>query len=384
MGEGSFIFALPILVAGTILFLGWMALLLVGSRYWPQERNSCQFSVSLIVPLFREDPEIFRTCLSSWARSGVTEIIGVIHTADESSADVFREFQQRDPRAKLMHIDVASKRVALEAGLRVATGELIALVDSDTEWPSDVLQDLIAPFKDASTGAVTPRLLTRKTDTFSRKLYMTVQENRCFFENRFLSVATKKFPVITGGTALYRRQILLECLDGFLEQKFFGKTVIGDDDAFLAKQMQNRSLVTYQSSAYVMTYTYPDLRHLWLQWVRWGRSIWRDNTGMIVNLHTWKHSLIFGLFLCLKVLQTTSGMLGPLYFLFLLAMRQWPAAVLILVWWIGRGLTLFLMHRCREKIDLEFLPAYLVSNLLMSAAKLYAGLTVTETGWMTR
>jgi len=384
MDEGSFLFALPILVAGTILFLGWLTLLLVGSRYRPEMRNSCRFSVSLVVPLFREDPEFFRTCLSTWERSGVTEIIGVIHVADELSADVFRAFQQRDPRAKLIRIDVASKRAALAAGIRVATGELIALVDSDTEWPPDVLQDLIAPFKDPSIGAVTPRLLARATDTFARKLYMTVQENRCFFENRFLSVATRKFPVIVGVTALYRRQILLECLDGFLDQKFYGKTIIGDDDAYLAKQMQSRGWVTYQSSACIMTHTHPDLRRWWLQWVRWGRSIWRDNTGMIVNLHTWKHSWIFSLFLCLKVLQTTSGILGPWYFLLSLAMRQWLAAILILVWWIGRGLTLFLLHRCREKIDLAFLPAYLMGNLLMSAGKLYAGFTVTETGWMTR
>ena len=86
---------------------------------------------------------MFDQAVRSWQRNGVHEIVAVI---DKSNIKHIMRCQREyvdDPSSatkfRLVVTPKPGKRAALCDGIELATGELIALVDSDTIWDDDVL-----------------------------------------------------------------------------------------------------------------------------------------------------------------------------------------------------------------------------------------------------
>src|SRR5262245_25929230 len=112
--------------------------------------------VSLIVPLYNEEslvPELFRRVLLSLGRleetNGVkTEFIVINDGSRDGTLSAVVARQESEPR--LVVVDLSRNfghQAAIQAGLSVAEGEAIAIMDGDLQDPPELLPELFECWK---------------------------------------------------------------------------------------------------------------------------------------------------------------------------------------------------------------------------------------------
>lgn len=102
------------------------------------------------------------TCLTSVLKSSITnfEIIVIDNNSTDSSIEIIREFQEKDKRIKILKNKVnigvpASRNIAISH----CRGEIVILLDNDTEVRKDSLKQLIKPLEDEGVGAAQALLI---------------------------------------------------------------------------------------------------------------------------------------------------------------------------------------------------------------------------------
>src|SRR3990167_10230230 len=104
-----------------------------------------------------------RTCLNSLSESSLKnyEVLFIDNNSTDSSIEIISEFKKTDPRIKILRNKVnigvpASRNIAISH----CQGEIIILLDNDTELKRDSLEQLIKPLiEDESIGAAQALLL---------------------------------------------------------------------------------------------------------------------------------------------------------------------------------------------------------------------------------
>ena len=88
--------------------------------------------VSVVIPVYKVEPWI-RECLDSLVNQTLKEIeiICVDDGSPDNSGAILDEYAQKDKRIKVIHQENGGVQKARNAGLDVAKGEYIALLDSD-------------------------------------------------------------------------------------------------------------------------------------------------------------------------------------------------------------------------------------------------------------
>jgi cellulose synthase/poly-beta-1,6-N-acetylglucosamine synthase-like glycosyltransferase len=142
---------MPLGVAGIFVWALWLFRAVL-SRFNKPVVNDFRTTTSVIVPSYREDPDILMECLGTWLAQNPTEVIIVPDVAD---IEVQRRLATvQDPRVKVIVFEHAGKRSALGVGLRHAASEVVVLVDSDTRWTPGLLDAVQMPFADPAVGGV--------------------------------------------------------------------------------------------------------------------------------------------------------------------------------------------------------------------------------------
>ncbi len=141
----------PLAVAGTIVWGLWLYRVILSRMYKPTW-STFRTTTSVVVPSYHEDPDILMRCLESWREQNPTEIIIVLDVADTDAYNRIVELGDSRVNAVLFHH--AGKRSALGCGIRLATGEVLVLVDSDTSWTAGLLDAVQMPFEDPEVGGV--------------------------------------------------------------------------------------------------------------------------------------------------------------------------------------------------------------------------------------
>jgi polyisoprenyl-phosphate glycosyltransferase len=108
---------------------------------------------SLVLPVMNEEallPELHRR-LSQVADEleGETEMIFVDDGSDDGSRDVLLELRRRDPRVKLAFLSRNfGHQLALTAGLDLASGDAVVIMDSDLQDPPELIPKLAARWRE--------------------------------------------------------------------------------------------------------------------------------------------------------------------------------------------------------------------------------------------
>ena len=123
-------------------------------RYLPVV-NDHRTTTSIVVPVYREDPEVVERCLRTWLREDPTEVIMVVDDRDEVLLEHLNRLDV--DRVRILEWRHTGKRGALGVGIRSAVGEVVLLVDSDTEWRPGLLAAMQMPFVDPMVGGVGSR-----------------------------------------------------------------------------------------------------------------------------------------------------------------------------------------------------------------------------------
>jgi glycosyltransferase involved in cell wall biosynthesis len=113
-------------------------------------------SVSIILPVLNSVATIDR-CLSSILASDYDfkELIIVDNGSDDGTAEVIKDYAKKDQRIIYCLAPERGRGRARNAGLEIASGDIIAMTDVDCLVPIDWLRCLIAPIQEGSFLAVT-------------------------------------------------------------------------------------------------------------------------------------------------------------------------------------------------------------------------------------
>ncbi len=121
---------IPLGIAGILVWSLWIYRA-ISSRFYKPVVNDFRISTSVVVPTYREDPDILLRCLDSWLSQGPGEVIVVVDVDDVECQRRLAEVE--DPRLEVIVFKHSGKRSALGVGIRAARNEILVFADSDMD-----------------------------------------------------------------------------------------------------------------------------------------------------------------------------------------------------------------------------------------------------------
>jgi cellulose synthase/poly-beta-1,6-N-acetylglucosamine synthase-like glycosyltransferase/peptidoglycan/xylan/chitin deacetylase (PgdA/CDA1 family) len=266
--------------AGRFLYYAFIAaiwlgvsrlLFLAGLSLWNARREHEQEQaalpdsrhVSVIVPAFNEEKVIGSTVeriLESDHRD--LEVIVVDDGSQDRTSQIVHNKFSNDPRVVLLRVANGGKANALNAGLKIARGEIVVALDADTQFQTDTIARLVRWFADQKVGAVAGNAkVGNRTNMITRwqALEYVVAQN---LERRALA-ALGTLTVIPGAVGAWRRSALV-AMGGFRSD-----TLAEDQDLTIGMQEQGYQ-VRFDSSAVAWTEAPSTFRALAKQRFRWA------------------------------------------------------------------------------------------------------------------
>jgi cellulose synthase/poly-beta-1,6-N-acetylglucosamine synthase-like glycosyltransferase/peptidoglycan/xylan/chitin deacetylase (PgdA/CDA1 family) len=246
------------------------------AKRW-RRRSAPEFTppVSILVPAFNETGVIAKTLDSlSGGHYPAHEVIVV----DDGSTDGTGELVEGLglPGVRLLRQPNSGKAAALNAGLAVATGQVIVTVDADTVFEEDTLRRLVEPFGDPNVGAVAgnTKVGNRRglLGTWQHIDYVTG-----FNLDRRMYDVLQAMPTVPGAVGAFRREAI-EVAGGFS-----AATLAEDTDLTIALGRSGWSVV-YVEDARGWTETPATLAGLWRQRYRWSygtmQAVWKHRSAL--------------------------------------------------------------------------------------------------------
>lgn len=376
-------FLVPLGLIGIWRWSVWTMKEIVGLHYHPKTKEY-NAKVSIVTPVYNENPKVFTQALDSWKKNNPAEIIAVIDHTDLTCIEIFKEFNKTFSGAVLIVTKIPGKRQALADGIKIAKSEITALVDSDTIWSEDVLTNGLPPFNDAKVAGVATYQSVLHPKTFAQKIFDIQLTLRYRHEYPFLAAAGNALVCLSGRTAFYRHEVILPMIDDLVNEKFLGKPVISGDDKRLTYLVLAAGWkVAYQNTSHVYTPGMTSLAAYLKQRLRWTRNGLRADLAAILSGWPLKHpALLF--FQVDKFLQSFVIILSPVYFFVSLYLHLWVAALVISCWWfVSRAIKIY-PYLSRNPKDILILPGYVLYTFLAGILKIYAIFTLNTQGWITR
>lgn len=347
--------------------------------------NDYRTTTTVVVPSYREDPDVLLRCLETWRAHRPSRIVIVLDLADT-------EAQQRIealgyPDVEVIMFRHRGKRSALGVGIRAADTELVILVDSDTSWEEGMLANVQMPFLDAAVGAVSTRqnVYLPRSSVWRRVADWIVDQRYGDYApamGRFGGVICA-----SGRTSAYRREVILPRLEDLEHEIFFGRECVAGDDGRLTWLVLSQGYrVTHQDSARALS-MFPDtFRAFVKQRVRWSRNSYRCYITAIRNGWIFRVPFVSQLTV-MQILFTPVSMLIYLAYVFhaLTAPAPLLAFGLALLWMLAGRAIRGLSHLWRRPEDIVILPLVVaVVALVALPIKTYALFTMNKQGWLTR
>lgn len=378
------IFYVPLGIIGIWRWGVWSIRKIV-ALFYRMPQGDFDGTLSIIIPVYNEDPALFKRAYESWRENGPDEIIAVIDYSNKDLIGMFEGFQKDFPGAKLIVTEKPGKRPALADGIRIATGDIVALVDSDTVWSPDIKKLLIGPFSDPLLGGLVTRQDVLETDTLSRKMFKIQLAGRYLVEYPFLAAAGDAILCISGRTAVYRREAVKGALNMLVNEKFLGKKMISGDDKTLTNYIHSHGWnSTFLRDVRVYTTGNPKMLSLIKQQLRWARNGLRSDIKVVTSSWVWKKHKILAIHMIDKFVQPLTLLLSPIYFFVSLYFGLWQIALVIALWWlVSRAIKIY-PHLKENPGDILILPLYIPITFIMALVKVYALFTIDKQGWITR
>lgn len=257
-------------VYSALIWFLWLIKLILSSRYRPYVPEF-KTTTSVVVPVVDEPIELFRDVIGRMVEQKPDEIIVVINGAENPNlVAVCEEFA---PLVQWTHTPIPGKRNAVMIGTQMSTGDITVLVDSDTVWMPDALNELVKPFADDRVGGVTTRqrILDPKRSWITRWADW-LENSRALYSMPAQSVLGQ-IGCLPGRTIAFRRFILMRVMDKFMSERFLGVFLEVSDDRTLTNLTLKEGFRTvYQYTSLVYTDAPLKIKKLYKQQLRWARG----------------------------------------------------------------------------------------------------------------
>ena len=280
--------------------------------------------VSIIIPCFNEEEWINRTILSCINQSYPAEKLEVIVVDDGSTDQSVAKIKEtidsvaaivgESVRKRLFHLvqpQNAGKREALIRGALAAKHELVVFVDSDSFVDPFAIYNLVQPFQDEDMGGVSGR--TDVANTYTNVL-TKMQAVRYYIAFRIMKAAEGYFDAVTclsGPLSCYRKELVLQHKDAWLNQKFLGQKATFGDDRSLTNFILREHRTGYQDTAVCSTIVPNNYSMFLKQQMRWKRSWLRES--LIAAKFMWKKEPFMALSFYMGLLVPVAAPIVVLY-----------------------------------------------------------------------
>ncbi len=269
--------------------------------------------VTIIIPCFNEEEWIERTILSCINQDypiDKLEVIVVDDCSNDKSVEKIKETIERlsseaerfETKHRLKYFvqeNNLGKRDALCRGVKEAKHDLVVFVDSDSFLDPFAIRNLVQPFKDPKMGGVSGR--TDVANTYTNVL-TKMQSVRYYIAFRIMKAAEAYFDAVTclsGPLACYKKQIILDNMDSWLNQRFLGQKATFGDDRAMTNFVLKGHRTSYQDTAICSTIVPNKYKIFLKQQMRWKRSWLRES--IIAGKFMWKKEPFMAVFFYMGV-----------------------------------------------------------------------------------
>jgi len=354
--------------------------------------------VTVVVPLFNEDPAMFARMLDSLGAQ--TRLPARLIVVDDGSDTrdcqlVFETWHgARCPdglEADFVRQDNGGKRHAQARAFEMdPAADIYVTVDSDVILDPGAIEYGLMPFTRRRTMSVAGFLVGANTTANLLTRLVDLGFVCSFLSGRAQYSRLGSVTVNAGGLAFYRGRVVRDNLEFYLGQTVAGRQVASGDDAMLTKFALKAGRTVFQRRALGYTLHPVTLRHLSKQRTRWWRSFWWGNAWFLRNFQarriawwmvTWDFITFAWMALILPAVLWRSC-------------QDWHtaagfAAVYVLLSYVGAVRYLSLVRtdlpRGSQWLTFALAPVASVLQLYLGWVLQWVGLcTFARTGWSTR
>lgn len=263
--------------------------------------------VSIVIPCFNEEKWIKQTivgCINQNYPIDKLEVIIVDDCSNDNSVEKIKEIVEELYKNERFEVEKRlkyflqpqnlGKREALCTGVINSKHELVVFVDSDSFLDPFAIINLVQPFKDPKMGGVSGR--TDVANTFTNIL-TKMQSVRYYIAFRIMKAAEGYFDSVTclsGPLSCYKKEIVLENMEEWRNQKFLGNRATFGDDRSMTNFILKKYRTTYQDTAICSTIVPNEYKVFLKQQMRWKRSWLRES--IIAGKFMWKKEPFMSIF----------------------------------------------------------------------------------------
>lgn len=349
-------------------------------------------SITFVVPAKNEADNIRETMRRFGRVEYPRHKIEVIAINDGSTDDTLSEMQRAGYElsgavARVAVVDFKinrGKRYAMAEGIKRARGDIVIFVDSDSFVEPDSVRHLVKYFADPEIGAVSGH-----TDVYNgdQNVLTQMQALRYYIAFKVYKAAESVFGNVTccpGCCSAYRRVYLMEFVDEWLHQTFFGKECTFGDDRSLTNFMIRNHAAAYSSEAKAFTVVPHTFDKYVRQQQRWKKSWIRET--LIASSFIWKKNPVAAAFFYGYVFLAFAG---PVVFLHAVIWNPLLYHIVPLIYLSGLFLMLMLhgiyyrIHVGKRPWFFAVITFWFYSVILMWQLP-WALVTIADTRWGTR
>lgn len=221
------------------------------------------YDVSVIIPAYNEEENIegtLRAVLDSDYRN-LIEVIVVNDGSSDNTARIVKRVASKNRLVRLINKKNSGKANSINKALKIAKGELIAIIDADSYLEKDAIRKMIGYFDEDKVAAVTSTILVKRVKKKIEKLQA--------FEYAIIALTRKLLDYINsvyvtpGALSIYRKQALID-IGGFNPNNV-------TEDIEVTWNLIHHGYKTRMSmDSRVYTICPRKIRIWWNQRIRWG------------------------------------------------------------------------------------------------------------------
>lgn len=252
--------------------------------------------MTVVIPAYNEGPMAEKSITSVANAQYPRDRLDIIVVDDGSRDDTWvyiqRAAQRYEGFVKTLHFEQnRGKRAALEAAIRLARGQIIVTINSDSVIDEHTLLAIAGPFQNPRIGAVAGQVnvYNRRQGLIPRMLHV-----RYTLSFDFLRAVQSTYGTVyccPGALAAYRASVVHEVLEEWVGQSFLGAQCTYGEDRAMTNFLLSRGYDTvYQRTAVVHTITPWKYNQLCKMFLRWDRSYIREEIRLASIV--WKRLLL--------------------------------------------------------------------------------------------
>lgn len=243
---------------------------------WPE--------VTVLVPAYNEGETVYKTICSAAECDYPVGKLKIISVDDGSTDDTY-DFMQRARElfpgmVELIRFDRnRGKRRGIYEAFKKIDSPLLVTVDSDTRLERSAIKELLTPLiLNPKLGAVTGRIRIWNSDANMLTKMLKANFAMAFDFTRAIQSTFSTVFCTSGAFSAYRRTVLSEVLDRWMEQTFLKcKCTYGEDRSLANHILRTGYGTAFQRTAVAFTMVPEKLPKILKMLTRWARSNIRES-----------------------------------------------------------------------------------------------------------